>query len=219
MKEYAGGYRCFCGIRYSLLMLAVFPLLIIGLYVLTIGTAGPGNIANSSVYLIAVGCMADYFAFNGVTSKGYSFGMLKCSKRGRELVKGGIIFDQIRRFVYVVLIQAVCMMIAYVKMPDAIPSDYPLLGIVLILFVYSANTLSLFLLRNINSFPPYSLASGILTMIMGVVACVAIYHLYELGQTNLWIWLPCVAVLAVASTFAMIRYVMFNYDRSFKEEV
>ena len=200
-------------------MLFIFPAMILGYQVLTIGVAGAGNLANISVCLIWLGCMADFFTYNGFTSKGYSFGVLKCSNHGKKLVMNGVIIDQIRRFASILLIMIISIVIAKNMMPYELPSDYVLLGIVMVLLVYGANTLSLLLLRNISSFLSYSLAAGITTMIFGVVISVALYYRYEQAKTNLILWLAGAVLLAVLSTLAMFKYVSFNYDRNFREEL
>ncbi|WP_026657945.1 hypothetical protein [Butyrivibrio sp. AC2005] len=218
MKRLMIGYRCFTGCIYSLVVLLIIPLLFIALQALMVRGAGTLSLTLISIYYMYIDGMADYFSFNGVTSRGYSFGLLQCSKRGRELVKNGIIADQLRRLFCNLAIMEICAYIAIILMPNEIKGDYLLVAALHALFSYSYVTFALILMRNITTWMYYGLLMGVV-LLFGILGNVFMYLGYQDGNMHLMVWLFVFAFATVLSTFTMIRTVLKNYDRSFHEEI
>ncbi|SFC11496.1 hypothetical protein [Butyrivibrio sp. YAB3001] len=215
LKNLRDTYRCFCGRLYSAVILLVMPALIIIYQVFTASVMGPGNLMYICIYIIALGCIADYFAFNGITSRHFSFGMLRCCNSGRKLVKEGIMIDQIRRFSYICFVIFISMVITVRVSREQLPQGYIAASIAMILFTYSANTIALMVLRNIAAFLNYSIITGILTAVFAAIGSIFFYSRYESGKANIVLWLIILLLLSVLSTLCMLKVVLNNFDRSF----
>ena len=93
-----------------------------------------------------------------------------------------------------------------------------LLTLVCILFVYASTTIIILIGRNITTFAAYTGTAGILASIAGVIISLPLFYRYCQGEADPMNWLPIVLVLAILSTGIMIKYTLYRYDKSFRED-
>lgn len=106
-------YKAFTSFGYKLFVFLIYPLLAVAGCVITqTGLFGLIHQLNymSCMPLISAGIcilevMSDMFPFGGVMSKKFEvFNLLKTSERGMQAYRKVLVFDMIRRFVYVVIL-------------------------------------------------------------------------------------------------------------------
>ena len=218
MKELYRKHCLFHGDIYNIVMFIVVPIVVVLLHIWMQSLIDVLNVSNLAVLMMFVGMYADYYSFNGLTTKDYPLGIFKNSIKGRDAIKWAIIADQIRRFVQIVFIYIVCNAITMKMLQIELTSMDWILTLVCILFVYASITTVILIGRNITTFAAYTGFSGILMSIAGVIVSLALFYRYCQGEADPMNWLPIVFVLAVFSTGVMIKYTLYRYDRSFMEE-
>ncbi len=167
-----------------------------------------------SADLMLLDLLCDFFIFNGISSPGTNYGILRYSPAGKALLQRGILLDQLRRLLEIVLVTAVVAVLTRGS-TAASPSGYVWYTLLNIAVIYTGSTLILTLVRYISSLMPYVLVSSLLTLIpAGLLLFLSIKGwLY-----NTWIVLLLTVLFAAAGVFAtrfMLKLVLRNYDRSF----
>lgn len=109
MKKYIQSYHAFLPrgmvkwILYLIYPLAVLLLLFGGSYLVPEGISGVMFMVLLPVLMIAIECMIDMFVFGGFASKECNKRMefMKSSVRGKKLVHWALVYDGVRRFLYI----------------------------------------------------------------------------------------------------------------------
>ena len=215
MKDMIKKYRLFQSNRHAIIMYLVIPVMVLEMHLAIQFMISVTNITNVSVYLLLIGTYADFFVFNGITSKDYPMGLFKNSLKGRDTLKDAIIFDQIRRFVQIVFLIMMCNVATLIFFPEKIKTDDWTISIICILLVYTSNTFVLMIARNITTFSTYAGISGLLCSITGVIISVLLFYRYCYGSVNLILWLFISLFLAIGASVSIIRYTLSRFDKSF----
>ena len=219
MKKYLKIYRSFCPDIYTLIMLVVVPIALFILSIFLLSAYGLGTIGFSIFWLMALDLYGDYCIFNDIYTKGYNFGILKCSLRAKNILKGGIIMDQIKRFVQIALVITLVTVWMLLK-GDFDTEKIILMNLTFIFATYAAITGILLMLRRVSSYIIYYTVGGICLGIIGTVELVLVLLVGYLKEiVDLKIMLYFAAFLSFVLTRQVIISLEKNYERSFKEAI
>lgn len=216
MKKYLKTYRSFFPDIYTLIMLVVLPVALFFINMAMVHVHSAGALGFSVFLLMILNVYADYFIFSGIFTKGYDFGILKCSLNARDVLKNGIITDQIKRFFQIALVMTINS--AWMLANGTLDSTrFILMVVTLVFFTYSASTVVLLIVRKISQYTIYYVASGTLVAIFGTVAVLLPLFSYLKGFIDQKILLFIAVFLSLVSTRMMTYAIKKYYDRSFKE--
>ncbi|MCR4999743.1 MAG: hypothetical protein K6A05_07905 [Lachnospiraceae bacterium] len=218
MKNYWKAYNTFACRIYCLVMFIAVPLFIWGLHFVMLQLISPIDILNMALYEIVFITFGDYFTFNGIPSKEYNFGLLRCTLKGREYIRHSIIADEVVRFLHIVLVSVGCALISIATVPCDFVHEYLLMHITLVFLVYGASTFSLMIARHVTSFMSYLGVAGLLNMVLGVVIAVGIglFHA-ELQLISLYPWLIVGIATSLILPVISNKIIIKNYNRCFME--
>lgn len=197
------------------IMIPVIMFLLIVLHYWLGHICGEISLGLISADLILLDLLCDFFIFNGISSPGTSYGILRHSPAGKTLLQRAILLDQLRRLLEIVLVTAVVAALTRGSTATSSPSGYLWYTLLNIAVIYTGSTLILTLVRYISSLMPYTLVSSLLTMIpAGLLLFLSIKGwLY-----STWAFPLLTVLFAAAGVFAsrfMLKLVLRNYDRSF----
>lgn len=197
------------------IMIPVIMFLLIVLHYWLGHICGEISLGLISADLILLDLLCDFFIFNGISSPGTSYGILRHSPAGKTLLQRAILLDQLRRLLEIVLVTAVVAALTRGSTATSSPSGYLWYTLLNIAVIYTGSTLILTLVRYISSLMPYALVSSLLTMIpAGLLLFLSIKGwLY-----STWAFPLLTVLFAAAGVFAsrfMLKLVLRNYDRSF----
>lgn len=217
MKDMLKVYRIFCNRIYSIVVLVLFPVLAIGIYTMLTGRLAEWSLFIIAIYMMVLGVFGDFFCYNGINSKDFQFGLFRNTLNGRKNLKLAIVTDQIRRLLQISFVLLICGAITLGSNPTLNKCEIVLLTLILIAFVYGANSIIISLLRFITEYTIYMGTAFILVSIFGAAVSVLILYRYEYMTINLWAWLIVFIVLDVIGSFLAVKMPLRNFDRSFKE--
>ena len=214
MKNTLKTYKVFYPLGARIMIPAIMFLLIVLHYWLG-HICGEISLGLISADLILLDLLCDFFIFNGISSPGTSYGILRHSPAGKTLLQRAILLDQLRRLLEIVLVTAVVAALTRGSTATSSPSGYLWYTLLNIAVIYTGSTLILTLVRYISSLMPYALVSSLLTMIpAGLLLFLSIKGwLY-----STWAFPLLTVLFAAAGVFAsrfMLKLVLRNYDRSF----
>lgn len=210
-------YRTFATRRYCFIEGLIIPIALMAFHYALTGLIGPINIINVSVlhlYLLAYG---DYVTFNGVTGKEYCFGFLRCSSRGEKCLMRAVAVDQVMRLIMVVFTNVGCGVVAFLMDPAAFTTEYILLHITMVIWVYAGVTATLLLARYLTTLLVYGAVAGLLVTVFACAISVGIGLLWTMGVVSLTPWIIGGLLLSVVSVVASVYLIRRNYLRSFLE--
>lgn len=214
MKNTLKTYKVFYPLGARIIIPVIMFLLIVLHYWLG-HICGEISLGLISADLILLDLLCDFFIFNGISSPGTSYGILRHSPAGKTLLQRAILLDQLRRLLEIVLVTAVVAALTRGSTATSSPSGYLWYTLLNIAVIYTGSTLILTLVRYISSLMPYALVSSLLTMIpAGLLLFLSIKGwLY-----STWAFPLLTVLFAAAGVFAsrfMLKLVLRNYDRSF----
>lgn len=214
MKNTLKTYKVFYPLG-ARIMIPVIMFLLIVLHCWLGHICGEISLGLISADLILLDLLCDFFIFNGISSPGTSYGILRHSPAGKTLLQRAILLDQLRRLLEIVLVTAVVAALTRGSTATSSPSGYLWYTLLNIAVIYTGSTLILTLVRYISSLMPYALVSSLLTMIpAGLLLFLSIKGwLY-----STWAFPLLTVLFAAAGVFAsrfMLKLVLRNYDRSF----
>ena len=215
MKDMIKKYRLFQGNKQAVFMYLIVPFIVLAAHLGIQYMIDVTNITNVSIYLLFIGTYADFFVLNGITSKDYPMKLFKNSLKGRDTIKGAVIFDQIRRFLQIVFLIMMCNAATMILFPEKIKTGDWTVSIICILLVYTSNTIIIMLIRNITTFTTYAAVSGLLCGIPGVILSIALFYRYCYGSVNLGLWVIVSMILAIAASVTIIRYTLSRFDKNY----
>lgn len=214
MKNALKTYKVFYPVGVRILIPVIMFLLIVLHYWLG-HICGEISLELISVDLILPDLLCDFFIFNGISSPGTNYGILRQSPAGKGLLQRAILLDQLRRLLEIVLVTAVVAALTRGSTAASSPSGYLWYTLLNIAVIYTGSTLILTLVRYISSLMPYVLVSFLLTMIP---ACL-LFFLYTKGWLySTWAFPLLTVLFAAAGVFAtrfMLKLILRNYNRSF----
>lgn len=217
MKDILKVYRIFCNSIYSIVVLVLFPVLAIGIHTMLTGRLAEWSLFIIAFYMMVLGVFGDFFCYNGINSKDFQFGLFRNTLNGRNNIKLAIVTDQVRRFLQICFVLLICGAITLISKPALNKSEIVLLILILIAFVYGANSIIISILRFITEYTIYMGTAFILVALFGAAVSVLILYRYEYMTINLWTWLIVFIVLDVIGSFLAVKMPLRNFDRSFKE--
>lgn len=214
MKNTLKTYKVFYPLG-ARIMIPVIMFLLIVLHYWLGHICGEISLGLISADLILLDLLCDFFIFNGISSPGTSYGILRHSPAGKALLQRAILLDQLRRLLEIVLVTAVVAALTRGSTATSSPSGYLWYTLLNIAVIYTGSTLILTLVRYISSLMPYALVSSLLTMIpAGLLLFLSIKGwLY-----STWAFPLLTVLFAAAGVFAsrfMLKLVLRNYDRGF----
>lgn len=214
MKNTLKTYKVFYPLG-ARIMIPVIMFLLIVLHYWLGHICGEISLGLISADLILLDLLCDFFIFNGISSPGTSYGILRHSPAGKTLLQRAILLDQLRRLLEIVLVTAVVAALTRGSTATSSPSGYLWYTLLNIAVIYTGSTLILTLVRYISSLMPYVLVSSLLTMIpAGLLLFLSIKGwLY-----STWAFPLLTVLFAAAGVFAsrfMLKLVLRNYDHSF----
>lgn len=214
MKNTLKTYKVFYPVGMRILIPVIMLLLIVLHYWFSY-ICGEISLLLVSANLMLLDLVCDFFIFNGISSPGTSYGILRCSPAGKTLLQRGILLDQLRRLLEIILVTAVVAALTRGSTATSSPSGYLWYTLLNIAVIYTGSTLILTLVRYISSLMPYVLVSFLLTMIP---ACL-LFFLYTKGWLySTWAFPLLTVLFAAAGVFAtrfMLKLILRNYNRSF----
>ncbi len=219
MNKLMKTYRVFFPDLYTLIMQCVLPLACIGLHII-LAEMGIGLIVPVvTAYIMGlVDIIADFFVFEGIPTKDFSFGVLKTSIYGKRFLKCGLRIDQALRLIRLMVVEIIGGVTTYIELDEADPkvtmSGYVIYIIMVVLSTYLVTTLALNASRYLNVFMIYTLVSSMMQAVsLGISA---IYYGTLSNTGNIVIW-PVILfiVLCVAATKLLFRHMLLRYDQSF----
>ncbi|SHI39157.1 hypothetical protein SAMN02745229_03013 [Butyrivibrio fibrisolvens DSM 3071] len=217
MKDILKVYRIFCNSIYSIVVLVLFPVLAIGIHTMLTGRLAEWSLFIIAFYMMVLGVFGDFFCYNGINSKDFQFGLFRNTLNGRNNIKLAIVTDQVRRFLQICFVLLICGAITLISKSALNKSEIVLLILILIAFVYGANSIIISILRFITEYTIYMGTAFILVALFGAAVSVLILYRYEYMTINLWTWLIVFIVLDVIGSFLAVKMPLRNFDRSFKE--
>lgn len=214
MKNTLKTYKVFYPVGMRILIPVIMLLLIVLHYWFSY-ICGEISLLLVSANLMLLDLVCDFFIFNGISSPGTSYGILRHSPAGKTLLQRAILLDQLRRLLEIILVTAVVAALTRGSTATSSPSGYLWYTLLNIAVIYTGSTLILTLVRYISSLMPYALVSSLLTMIpAGLLLFLSIKGwLY-----STWAFPLLTVLFAAAGVFAsrfMLKLVLRNYDRSF----
>ena len=219
MKKYLKIYRSFCPDIYTLIMLVIVPIALFIFSIFMLPAYGAGTIGFAIFWLMALDLYGDYFIFNDIFTKGYNFGILKCSLRAKDILKGGIIMDQIKRFIQIALV-IISITVWMLFKGNFNAEKLILMNLTFIFGTYASITGVLLMLRRISSYIVYYTVGGICVGIIGTIELVLVLLVGYLKElVDLKIMLYFAAFLSFVLTRQVLSSIKKNYERSFKEAV
>ena len=219
MRNYWKAYRTFADRLYRVFTLLVIPAALLVYHYVMTSFLGPINIINTSIFHMFILGGADYFTFNGITAKGYGFGMLRCSLRGKKHLRDSLYMDYILRMVYVAFINIASGAISYYLCPQDFTMDYVMLHITFLFATYAVVTTVLILVRNFTSFTTYAPILGVALSAFCVAIIFGVCLPFMYGHVVFWPWIVGAVLLAIASTIGTTCIILRNYHRSFQERI
>ena len=214
MKNTLKTYKVFYPLG-ARIMIPVIMFLLIVLHYWLGHICGEISLGLISADLILLDLLCDFFIFNGISSPGTSYGILRHSPAGKTLLQRAILLDQLRRLLEIVLVTAVVAALTRGSTATSSPSGYLWYTLLNIAVIYTGSTLILTLVRYISSLMPYVLVSSLLTMIP---AGLLLFLSAKGWLYSTWAFPLLTVLFAAAGVFAsrfMLKLVLRNYDRSF----
>ena len=213
MKTLVKHYKVFFPVLYSLIVLLLVPIAIVGLSFLTASMkmGGTGVIAALAI-LSVVHLFGDYFVFNGISSKEASLRLMKSSPVGYNLMKKGVIIDQAVRLINTMFCVIIATYTTGKLNPNAaMPYNVSILfGIVL----YAVTTAILIGLRYVDGGSTYQVLTSLGSMV-SALAIVGVFLLFAYEILSLEL-LYVIGILAmVIATFFGDFAVLRSYKKSF----
>ena len=214
MKNTLKTYKVFYPVGMRILIPVIMLLLIVLHYWFSY-ICGEISLLLVSANLMLLDLVCDFFIFNGISSPGTSYGILRHSPAGKTLLQRAILLDQLRRLLEIILVTAVVAALTRGSTATSSPSGYLWYTLLNIAVIYTGSTLILTLVRYISSLMPYVLVSSLLTMIP---AGLLLFLSAKGWLYSTWAFPLLTVLFAAAGVFAsrfMLKLVLRNYDRSF----
>lgn len=214
MKNTLKTYKVFYPVGMRILIPVIMLLLIVLHYWFSY-ICGEISLLLVSANLMLLDLLCDFFIFNGISSPGTSYGILRHSPAGKTLLQRAILLDQLRRLLEIILVTAVVAALTRGSTATSSPSGYLWYTLLNIAVIYTGSTLILTLVRYISSLMPYVLVSSLLTMIP---AGLLLFLSVKGWLYSTWAFPLLTVLFAAAGVFAsrfMLKLVLRNYDRSF----
>lgn len=214
MKNTLKTYKVFYPVGMRILIPVIMLLLIVLHYWFSY-ICGEISLLLVSANLMLLDLVCDFFIFNGISSPGTSYGILRHSPAGKTLLQRAILLDQLRRLLEIILVTAVVAALTRGSTATSSPSGYLWYTLLNIAVIYTGSTLILTLVRYISSLMPYVLVSSLLTMIP---AGLLLFLSVKGWLYSTWAFPLLTVLFAAAGVFAsrfMLKLVLRNYDRSF----
>lgn len=215
MKKIYKHYLVFYPRLYSLIVLILLPIAVAGVCFLTpLGNLGSIGVILVQAILSLVHLFADYFVFNGICNKSASFRLLKSSKKGYGVLKGGVILDQVIRFANILFCTLETELILnYIK-----ADEYSMPIAVAVLFAmvtYTLVTATLILIRYIDGAMVYGQIISLASVVI-IAAIVGLFLLWLSDTFTLGLIYLIVCAALVISTFFGYYAVIRSYKKSFE---
>ena len=224
MKKLITAYRVFTPDMYTLFGFLGASLVLIGIgaFMNTITLPGIALIVVSCL-LASLDVLCDYFVFQSIFSKDYSFGILANSHHGYDVLRMGVRGDQLRRFIQIFLVEFVTGIILKNRMFESgyFNNTVNYFGFITLiaLAVYVGNTLSLNVTRRFTNYAEGILPISLFSM-LETVAVFGITMLFLREKAEPVATMPLIvvfAVLAAVVTYCMCERVNLRFKDSFGE--
>ena len=171
---------------------------------------------------ISMDIFTDFFVFQGIFSKDFDFGILKNSKEGIRVLKAGVIGDQIRRFLQTTVVMTVSGLCTWDYSVEHgfinDPVKYAMAILVMILTMYSCNTLVLNVTRRHINYAD-GLLTNMLSLTLNTAISALVMGLYmKEDSTDPIPMLLVMAAIAVIVTYCMVERIGNRFLLSFGEK-
>ncbi len=171
---------------------------------------------------ISMDIFTDFFVFQGIFSKDFDFGILKNSKEGIRVLKAGVIGDQIRRFLQTTVVMTVSGLCTWNYSVEHgfinDPVKYAMAILVMILTMYSCNTLVLNVTRRHINYAD-GLLTNMLSLTLNTAISALVMRLYmKEDSTDPIPMLLVMAAIAVIVTYCMVERIGNIFLLSFGEK-
>lgn len=198
----------------------ILPAVTLGMLALgTFLTAGLGDMG----YVIALFLdgeallFADLVVFNGVGSKNVQYKLLMAANSGRDVFKGGLLTDNLIRFLQMAFTGFLCWIFGRSMNPEWTASFG--FALIVVLTAYALGTLALVALRHVSTVTMYGPILSLVSVLI-VVPLLALQAVYELPGLDQFAILPIgalivVVILVVLAVLISVANVLKNYDKSF----
>lgn len=201
--------------RWIILPVSVVVMILLGSFM----TAGLGELG----FVIAVFLdtevllFSDMVVFNGVSTKNTKYKLLMSSSNGRDVLKGGLLVDNLYRFCQQLLVGVACWLGAKMLDKDGTASFGFIFLIIMVSYMMS--TFALVLLRHINTMSMYGPILSLMSFVI-LIPMVVFQTLYGItGMEKISIVPIAALVLTVIfsglAAWLSVANVLSNYDKSF----
>lgn len=212
MKKLIKTYRVFTPDIYSIVMFALMVLIPVAVYIFSTDGSTIGPVSSLLLFAMA-DIYGDYFVFGSSYCKNAGFGMLKNSHEGCNCLKMGIISDQLRRLIQMIIV----VMIASIINPNIVWSaGYVRRIITACLMAYSVNTMFMNAMRLLESYLETALVGG-----AGVaIDALTVLLIYALGDEQYGeplVWPIITLIFAIGATWSVIENATLKYRLDFGE--
>lgn len=214
MKKIIDTYRVFYPDVLSIAGIAVGPLVLLAILGILASRARSIVFVFSSAYLVFIGLLFDYFVFTGICEKRSSLRVFRCSLLGKNLLKRGLILNQIRRIIQIISIQ---MILAGICIAMGIASaDIIGLALVLSFLDYLIVTAFLNVLRYIDNLQTYSLISMVVCSAATILDMV-FYYQYLNGKLAGFLFSIIFGACSIMMSAFSVWHVLHRYRLGFQD--
>jgi len=221
MKNLLKSYRIFVSDMYLILGVFVATAVILILSALAGGIFGGMDLILFFVLAAMVDLYGDYFVMMGITDKKFDFGLLKNSLEGKRVLREGVLADQIRRALQLLITMAGSsfMVCVFSESEDRMSLSVMLgLGVLTALITFTINTIWFNVTRNLGSFMEIGLVGGIGIAFDMIPVAIFMLMSFE-NEINMIPMILVWAILAVVVTYCMVERVSLRFDLSFGDKV
>ena len=222
MKKLISSYRVFTPDKFSIFGIGVGSVVLCGVAYLLRNISMPMiTLLLIAGFLATFDIICDFFVFQGIFAKDFNFGLLVNSQKGPALLKMGVISDQIRRLLQIIIVMVITGIITYpgfVERGDfGNISEYVLFLSVIILTVYTGDTISLNFTRKYSNYLEGILATGFLSTAEIVALLGVIGSITNKEWRPVWPLLLVLISFAIVATYSMCERVAGRFKDSFGE--
>ncbi|MCR5800329.1 MAG: CPBP family intramembrane metalloprotease [Lachnospiraceae bacterium] len=221
MKNLLKSYRIFISDMY--LILGVFVATATILIFSALGGRAFGSMGIILFYALAamVDLYGDYFVMVGFTDKKFDFGLLKNSLDGKRVLRDGVLADQIRRALQLLITMEGSSFIIYAISEGEDRMSLPVtlgLGVLAALITFTINTIWFNVTRNLGSFMEIGLVGGIGIALDIIPTAIFILISFD-NEINMIPMILVWAILAVVVTYCMVERISLRFDLNFGDKV
>ncbi|MBO4913393.1 MAG: hypothetical protein J5504_11800 [Butyrivibrio sp.] len=212
-------HNCFCSFLYNLGTLVIMPVLLIPVAVKMMQFDSYIGLVIMMSILTAFTLFLDYSTLNGITSRVFSFGMIKNSPYTESFLKDAIIADQLRRFAQITIPPIISMIISSALLYKDANIQLLIFTLTLIFLNYGSTTGILALIRNVLTNTTYTYVSILFNAVLCAIN-VAMMFLFVLDSIHIpyMIWLPISFILSIIISILVFRYTADRCVTNLKEK-